>query len=352
MFEDLTTLRFIGLLTSAFVLGISITLYRQSRLTKNHLASGFLIAAGLAVVSLKPTSINFIRNFFFSQDLENGRILILLTAGTLVLLPVFMKMISRMDVQERRLGDLVQEMAVEQYFNGLPTADFQDKIVLIVPAFNEEASIGAVLKKIPEEVSGKRLHVLVIVDGSTDETRNIVEKSGIQPACNLINCGAGSALRVGYRIALRGGAFAVVTMDADGQHEPSEMAALVEPILNGEADLVCGSRILGTNNDPHWFRDIGLRLYGSFVSILVRRRVTDCSGSFRAIRTSLLARLDLRQDRFPSSELIIRAIRKGARYREVPTSVGPRLGGISKMPAKIRFGLKVFHVIVNSWWRG
>src|SRR6185503_8514008 len=113
------------------------------------------------------------------------------------------------------------------------------------PAFNEAENVGDVIKQIPAMIEGHHVVPVVVSDGSTDGTATAAREAGAFVAELPIRRGGGLALRVGYDIALELGASVVVTMDADGQHRPEELATMVAPILAGEADYVNGSRMLG-----------------------------------------------------------------------------------------------------------
>src|SRR3989338_3249144 len=108
------------------------------------------------------------------------------------------------------------------------------KIVAILPAFNEEKTIGAVILKLKNYVS----QIIVIDDGSKDRTSQIAKEHGALVYRHLINRGLGGALGTGIKAGLQNEADIIVTLDADGQHDPAEISELIKPIMNGEADAV------------------------------------------------------------------------------------------------------------------
>jgi glycosyltransferase involved in cell wall biosynthesis len=166
-----------------------------------------------------------------------------------------------------------------------------------------------------------------------------------------INRGGGLALRVGYEIALQLGAEVVVTMDADGQHLAEELPVMVAPILDGSADYVSGSRLLGDFERDGLIRHIGVHVFSRIVSILTGRRITDPSSGYRAARADLLQRLVLEQDQFWTSEILIEALRHRARVVEVPVTIVARTSGSSKKPASFRYGWNFSKVIIQTWLR-
>ena len=123
------------------------------------------------------------------------------------------------------------------------------------------------------------------------------------------------------------GAEIVVTLDADGQHLPSEMERLVKPVLDGEVDVAHGSRVLGHADRNHFARELGIVFFNRLVSFITRTHVTDCSNGYRAVRTTVLPQLVLRQEQFHTSEFMIEAIKRGIPAKEIPITVEQRLHG-------------------------
>ncbi len=170
-------------------------------------------------------------------------------------------------------------------------------------------------------------------------------------ARHVINRGGGAALRTGYRLLADSGATIVVTLDADGQHLPSEMARLVEPVLSGEVAMAHGSRVLGEAEANHRTRELGIVFFNRVVSLITRTKVSDCSNGYRAVRADVLPSLVLRQEQFHTSEFMIEAIKRGIPAKEVPVTVVSRLHGSSKKPAVVRYGIGFTNAIVRTWLR-
>jgi glycosyltransferase involved in cell wall biosynthesis len=166
-----------------------------------------------------------------------------------------------------------------------------------------------------------------------------------------VNRGGGSALIAGYDIALAAGAEIIVTLDADGQHLPQEIPNLVKPILDGEADMVNGSRVIGHYEAESGIRALGVTLFNWLISTLTLTRITDSSNSFRAIRASALAQLKLRQRQFHTPELLIEALKKNIRVKESPITIKSRLSGESKKPPTMQYGWGYVKSIISSWLR-
>jgi hypothetical protein len=140
-------------------------------------------------------------------------------------------------------------------------------------------------------------------------------------------------------------------MDADGQHDPAALSALVEPVLAGEADYVQGSRFLGDYDDAGGMRHAGIKGFTTLINTLGRTRVTDCTNGYRAIRGSGLARMRLVEDRFSAAEIIIEAASCGLRMREVPVHIRSRDVGESRKPRGPAYPLGYLAAILRSWTR-
>jgi hypothetical protein len=129
------------------------------------------------------------------------------------------------------------------------------------------------------------------------------------------------------------------------------MERLVRPVLDGEVDVAHGSRVLGDADRNHFAREAGIVFLNRLVSLITRTRVTDCSNGYRAVRTTVLPQLVLRQEQFHTSEFMIEAIKRGIPAREVPVTVERRLHGHSKKPAVVRYGVGFANAIVRAWLR-
>src|SRR5262249_45056575 len=171
-----------------------------------------------------------------------------------------------------------------------------------------------------------------------DETARRARVAGALVTELPIRRGGGLALRVGYEIALQLGAEIVVTMDADGQHQAEELPVLVGPILDGEADYVNGSRILGEFEREGIIPHVGVHVFARLVTLLTGTRITAPSSGYRAARAELLRRFVLEEDQFWSTEILIEALRHKARVVEVPVTIPARAGGETKKPATRRYG--------------
>lgn len=184
------------------------------------------------------------------------------------------------------------------------------KISVVIPAYNEGSRIGNVLSRIPKFVD----EVIVVDDGSTDGTAEVAESFGVKVLRFESNQGKGAAMREGIREA---GGDIIVFMDADGQHRPEEIIKLVEPIVRGRADFVIGSRIIETRGKRPLIRKVSNFLSTSLIKLKVGVDVRDTQSGFRAIRREFLPEIESRRYEV-ETELLIKAVKKGARVEEVP----------------------------------
>jgi len=346
--SDLTALRAAGLISAVAVIAFAI----GRRRTLRNVDVLILLAAGLglAIVSGTELTDKLLSAFSFEKG-NGGRILGLAVFAIFILFLLVLRSLSQAGHNSRQLSAVLEGLAWEEFRQERLPERFRGKIAIVIPAYNEVENIGIVLDRIPAEVCGLETAVLVVDDGSRDGTGDEAAKHGVVVARHVINRGGGAALRTGYRLMVDSGAEIVVTLDADGQHLPSEMELLVQPILDHEVDMAHGSRVLGDADRNHFARELGIVFFNRLVSLITRTHVTDCSNGYRAVRTTVLPQLVLRQEQFHTSEFMIEAIKRGIPAKEIPITVEQRLHGSSKKPAVVRYGLGFANAIVRTWLR-
>ena len=248
----------------------------------------------------------------FAFERGNGeRILGLAVFAIAILFLLVLRALTESARMNQQLSALLEGLAWEEFRQAKLPERFRDRIAVVIPAYNEAESVGAVIRSIPAEVCGEPTAVLVVDDGSRDDTSEEAAKAGAVVARHVINRGGGAALRTGYRLMAESGALIVVTLDADGQHLPSEMERLVKPVLDDEVDMAHGSRVLGEADPNSRSRELGIVFFNRVVSFITRTKVSDCSNGYRAVRTTVLPPLVLRQEQFHTSEFLIEAIKRG-----------------------------------------
>ena len=224
-------------------------------------------------------------------------------------------------------------------------------VAVVIAALDEAESVPGVLAALPDELEGLALLPIVVDDGSTDRTGEVAAEAGAVVVRHPRNLGQGEGLRTGFAVAERLGVEVVVTMDADGQHDPADLPALLGPVVRGEADYVQGSRFLGEYDDQGGARHLGIRICTWLLNVVAGLRITDCTNGFRAVRASELQRLTLVEDRFSASEILIQAAVHGLRVREVPVHIRAREVGESRKPRGLAYPLGYLRVVGRSWLR-
>ena len=343
-------LRIFGAAIAVLLLAYAVVRYRREQLRRGELLAVFVTASGLIVAAIAPDTLDPLLSSLGFQRGNERRIIGLLVISNLFTLALVFRGFVRDDQLSNEMGDLVDYMA----FRRLEEEEHPPILgscAVVIPAYNEAENLPAVLGEMPLEVEGLPVVPIVIADGCTDATEAAARRLGAVVIRRDLRRGSGAAVRLGYQAALRYGARCVVTIDADGQHDPKAMWRLVEPILSGAADMVQGSRVLGSFEVESRTRKHGVRLFARLLSTLGRNKITDPSTGYRAISAEALRRLDLRQDQFYVSEVILDAARKGMKVTEVPIDLRRRASGTTKKPTTLRYAWGFSKAIVKTWLR-
>lgn len=205
------------------------------------------------------------------------------------------------------------------------------RLLVIIPALNEEASLGHVIDGVKTVVP--QADIIVINDGSWDTTARVAAQAGAYVVNLPYNLGIGAAMQTGFLFARDHGYTCVVQVDGDGQHDPHEMEVILTPVLNGGADVVAGSRYIEDRGYiTPWPRRMGILILTTLISLLVRRRVTDPTSGFRASnRRAIEYCAKYYPSDYPEPESIVEFARKGLHMVEVPVTMNPRYGGQSSI---------------------
>ena len=210
-----------------------------------------------------------------------------------------------------------------------------DKICILIPAYNAQGTLGSVLKKIEPLKSD----IIVVDDGSSDETKRLALENGVQLLEHSLNLGKGAALRTGFQYILQRDCRVVITLDADGQHDPAEIPFLLKIFQSVKPDILIASRAMEFGKMT-FLRRFWNRLGVKAVSRLCHSDITDSQSGFRLIRTEVLKAVDLTTSRFETElELLIKACKKGFSVLCVPIST-PRIDGT---------GSTHFRPVVDTW---
>ncbi|MFA6427913.1 MAG: glycosyltransferase family 2 protein [Candidatus Buchananbacteria bacterium] len=192
------------------------------------------------------------------------------------------------------------------------------KVLVIIPAFNEAAVIGSVVQKVKNE----GFSVLVVDDGSSDQTSDQAKLAKALVVKHTINLGQGAALQTGFAYALQNDYQAVITFDADDQHEVKDIKRILQPLLAGQCEVVLGSRFLNSTNKIPVFKKLILKLAVIFTRLTTGLTVTDAHNGLRALTRSVLQKIKLEQNGMAhASEIISQIAKLKISYCEVPVTI-------------------------------
>jgi glycosyltransferase involved in cell wall biosynthesis len=224
------------------------------------------------------------------------------------------------------------------------------RTLVFIPAWNEESSIASVIAGVREALPDADL--LVVDDGSSDETATRARKAGARVASLPFNQGVGAAQQTGYIYALRNGYEICAHLDGDGQHLPTELARLVKEVEDGKADMVVGSRYrdpsvaLDDDYRASVSRRTGQQLFRLIVSLSTRQRFTDTTSGMRAVNRSAMALFsDRYSPEFAEVESVQRAVLQGLRVEELQVRMLSRAEGRSFL-TPVRSAYYIFKTLV------
>jgi cellulose synthase/poly-beta-1,6-N-acetylglucosamine synthase-like glycosyltransferase len=347
---DMSNIRILGIILGVSLAAAALLYFRGPRWNRSTFVITILIAIALLIVSIDPDSANALRDLFAFGQFEYGRMFAVLVLSTIFLF--FLVIYTKFKVDSLALLlDRYMRAEVLQSAEGPAPGPEPHGIVIIIPALNEAENLRTLLPKIPKTISGLPVGVLIVNDGSSDKTRDVALANGCWVANVPVTRGQGAASRIGYGFLRTSNIRFGVTMDADNQHQPADIPGLLEPVIAGHCDLVIGSRVLGTSDNESRTRFLGVIFFSKLVSLLTGVKITDCSSGFKAFNVGKMIELDLRQDQFQSSEVLIASAKKGLRIKEVPIHILRRGHGQSRKGGNLSYALFFLKAVAKTWWR-
>ncbi len=343
-------LRIVGLILALGLAGAALSRLRRTTGSRVPAAILLVVAVGLAAVAAFPDLVRPIQDVLGLQGEPLGRLITVLVVSVAIAYLLLFYSLARAERANQRVSRLIRSLSAAQLEVERLGHDLGGVLVCI-PAFEEADNLPAVLAEVPAEVAGLQTRVLVIDDASRDATAAVATAHGAHVVTHPVNSGQGAALQTGYLVAERLGVAIVVTLDADGQHDPAEMPRLIQPIVDDTADFVVGSRRMGGYESESRARDAGITLYTRLINVLGGTEVSDIANGYRAIRASRLSEIAFTEDQFHNPELLLGAARAGLRVAEVPVTIRRRASGVSKKGTNLRYGLGFLRVIVKTWLR-
>jgi hypothetical protein len=345
-------LHILGLIVAAAMLVSSLVRRWRHRLGFTDTLIIVVLALALGVISVDPSVIQPILTRLGFPPGNARRVIGVLVISNIVVYILIIRSFAKTDRVEQLLADVADRLAARhfswEYADRQPDPS-QRLLAVVIPALNEESSLPSILADIPKRVEGLDVEVVVVSDGSVDATERVARERGALVVGRDIRRGQGAAVALGYRVALSLGADIVATVDADGQYDPAELPELIRPILEGEADVVHGSRVLGQYHQPLFGRSQGVRVFARLTTWFAGHPITDPASGFRAFSADALGQLTFREKQFHASEVTVAAAKQGLRVREVPCTFRERSLGNSKKPPLLRYGMGYARSLLRTW---
>lgn len=222
--------------------------------------------------------------------------------------------------------------------------------VVTIAVLNEARNIGKVLRRMPRDVD-----VILVDDGSTDESAVIARQHGARVVRHLVNLGQGMGVITGFRAALMGNYNVIIEMDGDGQHDPKDIPRFLDKLEESGADIVVGSRILGSNYEgAPFFRRTFLPHFTWIINRITGYNMTDSMCGFRAFRADSLRRVrhvfaQVDEPQYLAAEMFIRFAQEGLTVAEIPIHLANRSSGTS-YKGLVRYGWGVTKAILKTIW--
>jgi len=220
------------------------------------------------------------------------------------------------------------------------------KVLIIIPVYNEENNIEKVLNEIDRVIPN--FEIIVVNDGSQDNTLKVLEKRGVSVLTHPINLGYGAAVQTGLKYAVEKGYDIGILFDGDGQHDPNDVMSLLNALEKNSVDVVVGSRFIGrARYKTQLVKKIGMVMFSFLTYLITRHKIYDITSGFQALNRKALEFLSLEYPiDFPDAEVIIMLSLSGFKTIEVPVTIRQRLSGHS-MYSALRSIYYPFRVLVG-----
>jgi glycosyltransferase involved in cell wall biosynthesis len=194
------------------------------------------------------------------------------------------------------------------------------KLAILIPAYNEETTLAQVIKTLPKQIPGiSKIETIVVNDGSADRTKEIAERMGATVISHWFNRGLGGALGTGFEYIRKHDFDLLITFDADGQHNPDDIAPVIQPIIKGQADVSIGSRFIGNRGFMPWYRRIGIFGLNIITYLLFWTWTTDSQSGLRAFGRKAIDRIEIQTNKMEvSSEFFYEIQAKNLKLTEIP----------------------------------
>lgn len=207
-----------------------------------------------------------------------------------------------------------------------------NKTLVIIPAYNEEKRVISVVNEC-RKYTKDEIDIIIVNDGSEDGTLKLCEENGLDVISIPFNMGVGNALKTGFKYAIENRYKYVITLDADGQHNPSDIPKFLDELKSDEYDIIIGSRFLNGNTyEGSRIRILGIKLFAKLISLIIREKLTDVTSGYRGMNHRVLnfTIIDVFNFDYPDADFLLTLHRAGFRFKEIPVDMNKRLGGRSQ----------------------
>ena len=329
--------QFVLLITSFIVTGFIVEQVRRRRLAVEYSLIWIVAGLGMIFLSLWKNGVEYLAGLMGIYYAPSA-IFVVFGVLVFVLCVHFSLTISKLSSNNRvliqRTALLEDEFSRGALHPPVPTTEDRDKvykILAIVPALNEQDNIGSVVKNLKS--ASPWLDVLVIDDGSTDQTAEIARTHGAKVISLSVNLGIGGAVQTGFLYAVKNHYDVALQVDGDGQHRAEEIKKLIEPVLKEEADVTIGSRFLEkTAYKSALPRRLGIYFLSKTIQSVVRKRYTDPTSGFRAYNRKALRVVSTHYSTdYPEPDAIVTLVKNRLRVIEISVEMDARLSGNSSI---------------------
>jgi hypothetical protein len=335
MVTEIIVARAVLVVISILVIFLAIKLKRNERIG-NQLFWPVIIFWGIVItVATEPSVIDIIMN---STALgNNAQFLLILSVGFIVYLLLIQ--VRKSETTSFDLHKVVRNIAISNFKQNLKNPEKVD-VLIVICAKNESKTIGQVIDSIKSENLPFTYKILVVNDGSSDQTAQIAEAKDALVINHVYNLGLGGAIKTGFIISKIFNPNIVINIDADGQHDPKYIPNIVSKLRNNEADLVYGSRFADeTNYDSSTVKFVGNKFYTNLLKKITKIPFTDVTSGYRGIKSEKINSIYFVSEGNFAIELAIRAARSGLKIVEISTNAKIRKEGRSQFHRLERFFL-------------
>ena len=225
-------------------------------------------------------------------------------------------------------------------------------IWIVIAAYNEAKRLGNTLQMLINSVAEFSVTIVVVDDGSSDATFDVARTFPVWVLRHPINCGQGAALQTGIEFAVSQDAHAIVTFDADGQHDPNEIPRMLEPVLSGKADIALGSRFLERTTNVPWTRRLLLRAAILFTRLTNGLKLTDTHNGFRVFSRRAAETIRIRQPQMAhASEILDQIAKYRLSYVEVPVTIRYTAETLAKGQSSWDAFQITGHLLAGRFWK-